>query len=228
MEKRITFDSEELVRRVLGINDRNIPYLEALLGCELYVRSTEIVCLSDDTVTLTCHGYVNVRVQEHVRLLDRDAGVQVVAESYRQVPFGVLVGLQFQTLMDAQGFVQLFAVHWLCQNFIPAPRARAPRRKAVSMLEAVLSIDMRTVRHAPSNDLSSATSTAALSSCRPRLCSARSAPLSAARSIIASISAGVRSVKGISKNKDPAPFGLGSCASWQGRTGRQGKKFRGQ
>ncbi|MFA5699365.1 MAG: PhoH family protein [Sphaerochaeta sp.] len=53
MEKRITFDSEELVRRVLGINDRNIPYLEALLGCELYVRSTEIVCLSDDTVTLT-------------------------------------------------------------------------------------------------------------------------------------------------------------------------------
>ena len=48
MEKRITFDSEELVRRVLGINDRNIPYIEALLGCELFVRSSEVICLSDD------------------------------------------------------------------------------------------------------------------------------------------------------------------------------------
>jgi len=48
MEKRITFDSEELIRRVLGVNDRNIPYVETLLGCELFVRSNEVVCLSDD------------------------------------------------------------------------------------------------------------------------------------------------------------------------------------
>ncbi|HOE89022.1 MAG TPA: PhoH family protein [Sphaerochaeta sp.] len=48
MEKRITFDSEELVRRVLGINDRNIPYMETLLGCELFVRSNDVICLSDD------------------------------------------------------------------------------------------------------------------------------------------------------------------------------------
>lgn len=52
MEKRITFSSEELVRRVLGINDRNIPYLEALLGSELFVRSTEVVCLSEDPIVL--------------------------------------------------------------------------------------------------------------------------------------------------------------------------------
>ena len=48
MEKRITFDNEERVRRVLGINDRNIPYMETLLGCELFVRSNDVVCLSED------------------------------------------------------------------------------------------------------------------------------------------------------------------------------------
>jgi phosphate starvation-inducible PhoH-like protein len=43
MDRSIEFDSEEQMCRVCGINDRNIPYLEMLLGCDLYVKGT---CLS--------------------------------------------------------------------------------------------------------------------------------------------------------------------------------------
>ena len=67
--KQITFDSEELVRRILGVNDRNIPYIEALLGCELFVRSNDVICLSDDRsfrIAFSCSsdgsdGSLNIR-----------------------------------------------------------------------------------------------------------------------------------------------------------------------
>lgn len=48
MERSIDFSGEEQMERVLGINDRNLPYLEALLGCDLYVKGNTVSCLSKD------------------------------------------------------------------------------------------------------------------------------------------------------------------------------------
>jgi len=42
MESSIEFDNEEQMERVCGINDRNLPYLEALLGCELFAKGIRL------------------------------------------------------------------------------------------------------------------------------------------------------------------------------------------
>jgi len=42
MESSIDFDNEEQMERVCGINDRNLPYLEALLGCELFPKGIKL------------------------------------------------------------------------------------------------------------------------------------------------------------------------------------------
>ena len=42
MESCIDFDNEEQMERVCGINDRNLPYLEALLGCELFAKGIKL------------------------------------------------------------------------------------------------------------------------------------------------------------------------------------------
>jgi phosphate starvation-inducible PhoH-like protein len=44
MDRSIEFDSEEQMCRVCGVNDRNIPYMEMLLGCDLFVRGTSVTC----------------------------------------------------------------------------------------------------------------------------------------------------------------------------------------
>ena len=42
MESSIDFDNEEQMQRVCGINDRNLPYMEALLGCELFAKGIKL------------------------------------------------------------------------------------------------------------------------------------------------------------------------------------------
>jgi phosphate starvation-inducible PhoH-like protein len=42
MDRSIEFGTEEQIQRVLGINDRNLPYLEALFGCDLFVKGNTI------------------------------------------------------------------------------------------------------------------------------------------------------------------------------------------
>ncbi|MBP5163504.1 MAG: PhoH family protein, partial [Spirochaetales bacterium] len=39
------------MRSVCGINDTNIPYLEKLLGCSIYVRGDRIECQTEDSAT---------------------------------------------------------------------------------------------------------------------------------------------------------------------------------
>lgn len=53
MERSVDFSSEEQMGRVLGINDRNLPYMEALLGCDLYVKGNTVSCLSKDEGVVT-------------------------------------------------------------------------------------------------------------------------------------------------------------------------------
>ncbi|MGD9926296.1 MAG: PhoH family protein [Sphaerochaeta sp.] len=48
MDRSVEFSNEEQMERVLGINDRNLPYLEVLLGCNLFVKGNSLSCLSRD------------------------------------------------------------------------------------------------------------------------------------------------------------------------------------
>ena len=48
MDRSVEFSSEEQMQRVLGINDRNLPYMEALLGCDLFIKGNVLTCLSKD------------------------------------------------------------------------------------------------------------------------------------------------------------------------------------
>ncbi len=42
MARRVVFDSEDIMRGICGINDRNLPYLETLLGTDLFVKGNAI------------------------------------------------------------------------------------------------------------------------------------------------------------------------------------------
>jgi len=44
MSSTIVFEEAAQMQRVCGANDRNIPYLELLLGCELYVHGNSLTC----------------------------------------------------------------------------------------------------------------------------------------------------------------------------------------
>jgi len=52
MDRSVHFGSEEQVQRVLGINDRNLPYLEALLGGDLYVKGNTLTIRSADETAI--------------------------------------------------------------------------------------------------------------------------------------------------------------------------------
>ncbi len=52
MDRSVHFGSEERIQRVLGINDRNLPYLEALLGGDLYVKGNTLTILSADETAI--------------------------------------------------------------------------------------------------------------------------------------------------------------------------------
>ena len=53
MESSIDFDNEEQAERVCGINDRNLPYMEALLGCELFAKGIKLSCSCLDEISGT-------------------------------------------------------------------------------------------------------------------------------------------------------------------------------
>jgi phosphate starvation-inducible PhoH-like protein len=48
MEAQFDFDSLEQMEKICGINDRNVPYLELLTGCNLNVRGNRLYLSSDD------------------------------------------------------------------------------------------------------------------------------------------------------------------------------------
>ena len=48
MDSFVDFSNDEQMGRVCGANDRNLPYLEALLGCELYVKGNLLACTDRD------------------------------------------------------------------------------------------------------------------------------------------------------------------------------------
>ncbi len=49
MATSFVFDRTDALRSVCGINDSNIPYLEKLLGCSIYVRGDRIECNTEES-----------------------------------------------------------------------------------------------------------------------------------------------------------------------------------
>ena len=47
MGTSFVFENPDAMRSVCGINDSNIPYIEKLLGCSIYVRGDRIECHTD-------------------------------------------------------------------------------------------------------------------------------------------------------------------------------------
>ncbi|MBQ7643973.1 MAG: PhoH family protein [Spirochaetales bacterium] len=45
------FEHPDAMRSVCGINDANVPYLEKLLGCSIYVRGDRVECNTEDSAT---------------------------------------------------------------------------------------------------------------------------------------------------------------------------------
>lgn len=48
MATSFVFDNVESLRCVCGVNDSNIPYLEDLLGCSIYVRGNRVECNTEE------------------------------------------------------------------------------------------------------------------------------------------------------------------------------------
>lgn len=46
METQLDFDNQEQMEKLCGINDRNLPYLELLTGCDLSVKGTKLFASS--------------------------------------------------------------------------------------------------------------------------------------------------------------------------------------
>ena len=51
MGTSFVFGNPDAMRSVCGINDTNIPYLEKLLGCSIYVRGDRIECQTEDSAS---------------------------------------------------------------------------------------------------------------------------------------------------------------------------------
>ncbi|MBI9094843.1 MAG: PhoH family protein [Sphaerochaeta sp.] len=72
MERSIDFDNEEQMERVCGINDRNLPYMEALFGCELFAKGIRLTyTCPDESSTSRLHKVLSrlkdlATVHEHI------------------------------------------------------------------------------------------------------------------------------------------------------------------
>ena len=51
MGTSFVFENPDAMRSVCGINDVNIPYLEKLMGCSIYVRGDRVECNTEDSVS---------------------------------------------------------------------------------------------------------------------------------------------------------------------------------
>ena len=51
MGTSFVFDNPDAMRSICGINDSNIPYLEKLLGCSIYVRGDRVECNTEESAT---------------------------------------------------------------------------------------------------------------------------------------------------------------------------------
>ncbi len=80
MESSIDFDNEEQAERVCGINDRNLPYLEALLGCELFAKGNSLTYSCSDTKSEQRVQKLLPRLQALAKMQDHISEAEIFME----------------------------------------------------------------------------------------------------------------------------------------------------
>ena len=116
MDRSVHFGSEEQVQRVLGINDRNLPYLEALLGGDLYVKGNTLTIRSADETAINRFTLLFNR-------LDRLAATQPYFSEAE-------IFLEFQAVKNDRPISELVreerarAVHVVHNHRVPQARGR--------------------------------------------------------------------------------------------------------
>lgn len=82
------FSDPDAMRSVCGINDSNIPYLEKLLGCSIYVRGDMVECRTEDSVTPDTIAEVFTRLMERLSVLSgitSDIGEPEILMEYKAI-----------------------------------------------------------------------------------------------------------------------------------------------
>ena len=82
------FGDPDAMRSVCGINDSNIPYLEKLLGCSIYVRGDMVECRTEDSVTPDVTAEVFTRLMERLSVLSgitSDIGEPEILMEYKAI-----------------------------------------------------------------------------------------------------------------------------------------------
>jgi phosphate starvation-inducible PhoH-like protein len=127
MDRSVEFPSEEQMERVLGINDRNLPYLEALLGCDLFVKGNSLFCLSKDE-------------QISNRFLSLMARLQKLAVNQHYFS-ETEIFMEYQALKSDQPLQELLASDQLGKPFIMVhnrftyPKSRMQEKYIKSMMQ---------------------------------------------------------------------------------------------
>ncbi|AEV28212.1 phosphate starvation-inducible protein PhoH, predicted ATPase [Sphaerochaeta pleomorpha str. Grapes] len=88
MDRNIEFDSEEQMCRVCGINDRNIPYMEMLLGCDLFVKGISLSYTGDNnTVGILFSSLLNrLKQLADKQILVSEAEIFMEFQSLKNTP----------------------------------------------------------------------------------------------------------------------------------------------
>ena len=82
------FGDPDAMRSVCGINDSNIPYLEKLLGCSIYVRGDMVECRTEDSITPDVTAEVFTRLMERLSVLSgitSDIGEPEILMEYKAI-----------------------------------------------------------------------------------------------------------------------------------------------
>ncbi len=80
MESSIDFDNEEQMERVCGINDRNLPYMEALLGCELFAKGIKLSYTCSEEVSVQRLQRLFPRLKDMAKFQDHISEAEIFME----------------------------------------------------------------------------------------------------------------------------------------------------
>ncbi len=80
MESSIDFENEEQMERVCGINDRNLPYMEALLGCELFAKGITLTFVCPDELSGDRFQRLLLRLKDVAKRQDHISEAEIFME----------------------------------------------------------------------------------------------------------------------------------------------------
>ena len=88
MGTSFVFGDPDTMRKVCGINDSNIPYLEKLLGCSIYVRGDMVECRTDDAASPEDAARLFTQIMEKLSAISSitsDIGEAEILMEYRSI-----------------------------------------------------------------------------------------------------------------------------------------------